>query len=835
MNRSNRDRFAGMQAHAGWRALRLDRRTLRGLAGTCLAAAAGLTFLLFFLNLNVEDRTGLRRQVFPEVGFQGAPLLDDIGNAIDLEFLDDDPDLPRRFFSARWIGFWYLPDAGEIELHAAGDDRLDVWLDGELVIRRTPPADMHTLVRTLRLDAGVHVLRVEYEQHGGAFNLWMEWAPPGWRPRPLPAYRLFHEAPETGDLRLAYGLAWIESITATLWLAFVGFSLAWMVTLAWMRFGPQSPYRSYWTSAFRVSETAFRIGIAGPFGLAASRGTSPAVEDGDPAIRGSGGYFFADGQISRTRIAFAVVLALLFAGHVGVFGWRSITFDRRVTGDSMNYIDVARNLSAGEGLVQSAAGFNQPTLWGEDFSPDFPAKTRAGHNPGYSVLIAAVAEATGLEHADAAFLIGPASYAAALASVFLFASRLLGPAAGLLAAAFVAHQIRWVFLRTWTEPVVIALLLVLLAVLARGATPRRAVVGGLVAGVALFVRSGFVPILALGGLACLLGHGSRLRRLLLFAAGASIATVGPFLGEGPIYLPQTTIAADWFSTISLGELPGQFLERAGWTLAVPTLLGACAWWLAVRNGQPILPDRARYGCVLVIAWMVGWPAFLMVARVFVLTDRFDDRMLAPLVAVNAIATALLVWRLCPRRWRLPVASAVFAVTLALATAGDAIVQADTGTAQRLYASSARVLVGRNVTARILPENGDRSDYAYRIATSPVGLWASRNLTARDLVVGPGTVYYNYFFREQVPETVSFSPQPYFPEISGAQFNAVFLARCDHYDNLYLFLSRRRRAWGSFALDLLAGRPAEPGTPAANFTRVADLPDSVVFRYTGCEG
>ena len=812
-----------------------SRRTLRVLAGTCLGAALVLSVLLFLLNLSVEDRTGVRRQVFPEIGFNGAPLLDDVGAAINLDFLDDDPELPRRFFSARWTGFWYLPEAGQVDLYGAGDDRLDVWLNGELVIRRTPPADMHALVRTVRLDAGVHLLRVEYEQHGGVFSMRMEWAPPGGRPRPLPAYRLFHEVPEADDVRLAYGLAWLESITAVLWLAFIGFSLAWLATLAWIRMGPQSTYGPYWASAFRVSETAFRVGIARPFGLAASRGTSPVLEDGDPAIRGAGGHVLADSRTSRAPTAIVVLLALLFVGHVGVFGWRSISFDRRITGDSMNYIDVARNLSAGEGLVQSAAGFNQPTFWGEDFSPDFPDKTRAGHNPGYSVLVAAVAGVTGLEHANAAFVIGPAAYAAALASAFLFASRLLGPAAGLLAAAFVAHQVRWVFLRTWTEPVVIALLLVLLAVLARGATPRRAFVGGLVAGAALFVRGGFVPILALGGLACLLGHGSPWRRLLLFAAGASIAAVGPFLGDGQVYPPQTTIAAGWFSTISLGELSAEFLDSARWTLAVPAGLGACAWWWAIRDGQPILPDRARCGCVLVIAWIVGWPAFLMAARVVVLTDRFDDRMLAPLVAVNAIATALLLWRLCPERRRLPVAIAVFAVTLALATGGDAVVQADTDTAQRLYGSSYRVLVGRNVTARILPEDGDRSDFAYRIATSPSGLWAGRNLTPRDLLVGPGTVYYNYFFREQAPTTVSFSPQPYYPEISGAQFNAVFLARCDRYDNLYLILSKLRREWGRFALDLLAGRSAEPGSPAANFTRVADLRDGVVFRFTGCEG
>ena len=804
---------------------------LRGLAGTCLGAAMALSL---FLSLSGEDRTGLRRQVFPAIGFNGTPLLDDVHAAIDLDFLDDDPDLPRRFFSSRWTGFWYLPEAAEVELHAAGDDRLDVWLDGELVIRRTPPADMHTLVRTLRLDGGIHEIRVDYEQHGGRSTLRMEWAPPGGRPRPLPAYRLFHEPPETDDVRFAYGLAWLESISATLWIAGIGLSLAWLATLAWMRVGPHSTYDRHWERAFAPSVRVFRVAIAGPFGLSASVGSGSALDEGLLASQESNGRIGAGWPASPAGITVAVLLALLFVGHVGVFGWRSITFDRRVTGDSMNYIDVARNLSAGEGLVQSAAGFNQPTFWAQDFSPDFPDKTRAGHNPGYSVLIAAVAELTGLEHADAAFLIGPVAYAVALGSAFLFASRLLGSAAGLLAAAFVAHQIRWVFLRTWTEPVVIALLLVLLAVFARGATPRRAVVGGLVAGVALLVRSGFVPILALGGLACLLGHGSRARHLLLFAAGAGIAAVGPFLGGGHVYPPQTTITAGWFSTITLGELSAELLDSAGWTLAVPAGLGACAWWWAIRDGQPILPDRARYGCVLIIAWMVGWPAFLMAARVVALTDMFDDRMLAPLVAVNAIATTVLVWRLCPQRGRLPMAVAVFAATMALATAGDAIVQADTGTAQRLYASSARVLVG-NMTARSLPADGDRSDYAYRIANSPRRLWVSRNVTSRDLVVSTGAMDLPYFFRQQVPSAVSFSAQPYFPEISGAKFQAVFLARCGRYDNLYLILSKLPRSWGRFALDLLAGNPAEPGTPAASFARVDDLPDSVVFRFTACEG
>ena len=131
-------------------------RRLRGLAGGSIGVAAGLTALLFVLSPGAADRTGVHRQVFPDVGFNGTPLLDDVGTTIALDFLNDDPDLPRptpriRFFSARWTGYWYAREAGDVELHGAGDDRLDVWLDGELVIRRTPPDDdMHTLIRTVR-------------------------------------------------------------------------------------------------------------------------------------------------------------------------------------------------------------------------------------------------------------------------------------------------------------------------------------------------------------------------------------------------------------------------------------------------------------------------------------------------------------------------------------------------------------------------------------------------------------------------------------------------------------------------------------------------------------
>ena len=538
---------------------------------------------------------------------------------------------------------------------------------------------------------------------------------------------------------------------------------------------------------------------------------------------------------AKARLAITVLLGLLFAVHVVVFGWRSLTFDRRITGDSMNYIDVARNVSAGEGLVQGAAGFNQPTFWERDFSPEFPAKTRASHNPGYSVLIAVTAAGTGLEHADAAFILGMASYAAAVAFAFVFARRLLGTGAGLLAAAFLAHQLRWIFLRVWTEPVMIALLLAMLVVLARPTTPPGATLAGLIAGAALLVRGSMLPLVALGGLACLLAPGRRVRLLLLFGAGASIALAGPLMGEGHVYPPQTTAAASWFPHVSMSELFAAFVQRTRGDLAALTLLAACAWWRARHDGEPLIPGEALTGFLLAAAWVGGWWAFLFAARLRILTDMFDDRMLAPGGAVLAIVCALLFWRVVPRRHQQAAAAAVFACVMVFAIAGDAVVLGDRAHAQRIYTSPARLLAGRNVTARALPPDGNRSDFARWIVTSPKRSWVGRNVTPRDFVVAAGAMDLPYFFRRQVPAAVSFSPYPYYARVSGTRFNAVFLARCGCHDNMYLILSTLPRAWGGFAAFLMSGAPAAPGTPASNFERIASLPDGVVFRFTACDG
>ena len=215
--------------------IQVSRRWVKVFAGGYAAAAVVLTLLLFLIEARAGERNGLHREVYPDVDFKGEPLVEGISRDIALDFLADDPALPRRFFSVRWRGFWYVPEAGEFELFGAGDDRLDVWLDGELVIRRAPPADMHTQARRLTLDPGVHELRVEYQQHGGASALLLRWAQPGGRPRPLPVRGMFPERPDKDDIRLAQRTALAERAVWVAWGVPVASAVALLMHRAWRR------------------------------------------------------------------------------------------------------------------------------------------------------------------------------------------------------------------------------------------------------------------------------------------------------------------------------------------------------------------------------------------------------------------------------------------------------------------------------------------------------------------------------------------------------------------------------------------------------------------------
>ena len=178
--------------------MRFPSVTSRWWVAAYLAATLVCTAGWLVLGQRLIEQTGLRRQVWLANDFPGRPVINDVSQTATTDFLDDDPRLPREFISARWHGYWYVPSRQSFTLHVHADDYADIWIDGE-----QPFARSSATARAIRLDAGVHELRIDYQQYAGEAHLELY---EGWAdayPLPLQTGHLFPSQPEPNLLRLA--------------------------------------------------------------------------------------------------------------------------------------------------------------------------------------------------------------------------------------------------------------------------------------------------------------------------------------------------------------------------------------------------------------------------------------------------------------------------------------------------------------------------------------------------------------------------------------------------------------------------------------------------------
>ena len=202
------------------------------------------------------------------------------------------------------------------------------------------------------------------------------------------------------------------------------------------------------------------------------------------------------------RRAAPALLALAALAYCGLFAANSLVRVRTFTADSMNYVDVARRVAGGDGLVQSTGGFNQPFYLSGDL--DLPSAFTA-QPPGYPLAIAFVSR-FGMDAADAALVVSALAYAVILALVYLLGQRIGGSAAGVIAlgAALLYVPLTHLGRAALSEclAVAVAFLFFLLLDRYRAGLFRRAAFAafglGLLAGAAFSVRYALWPVPLLG-------------------------------------------------------------------------------------------------------------------------------------------------------------------------------------------------------------------------------------------------------------------------------------------------------------------------------------------------
>ena len=192
--------------------MRFSSGTSRWWVAAYLAVTLVCTTGWLVLGQRLTEQTGLRRQVWLAGDFEGAPFINDLSPGATLDFLDDDARLPRLFFSARWQGYWYVPSSQFVTLHVDADDYADIWIDGELRFARSTAA-----ARGIRLDAGVHELRIDYQQYAGTAHLLLHARRGDVYPWPFQAEYLFPDRPAPGTVRLLTVTAWLRAAVTLLW------------------------------------------------------------------------------------------------------------------------------------------------------------------------------------------------------------------------------------------------------------------------------------------------------------------------------------------------------------------------------------------------------------------------------------------------------------------------------------------------------------------------------------------------------------------------------------------------------------------------------------------
>ena len=222
------------------------------------------------------------------------------------------------------------------------------------------------------------------------------------------------------------------------------------------------------------------------------------------------------------------LLVILLACFAGLFLFTSLARTRRLSADSLNYIDVGRNLARGQGLVQSTLVIARPLqVWDA-------ARTVApfvSQPPLYPLAIALFGR-LGIPFTDAALLISALGFLAALGLSYLIALELYDEVVAWLALAILtlAPHLASLGRLAWSETLGIALVLSSLWLLIRLRRPAAsirlsglALAAGLSAGFAFAARYA-LGVLLLAGLIYLWNENrSRLLpQARLLEAGGSV-------------------------------------------------------------------------------------------------------------------------------------------------------------------------------------------------------------------------------------------------------------------------------------------------------------------------
>lgn len=485
--------------------------------------------------------------------------------------------------------------------------------------------------------------------------------------------------------------------------------------------------------------------------------------------------------------------------------YNSVTRTGRFSPDSMNYVNVARNIAAGKGITQPTLGFNQPRF-GLDDKPPSPFTAQA---PLYPIMIALVSR-TGLAPEHGALLLSSVAYGIVFLLVHALAAALYNQNVALTAVSVLLfyEPLRWIADFAWTDGIGTALMLLALWLLA---SPRRdrwfLLCAGLATGLAFATRYAFLPLFFAGAVFLLITSQPWRCKLIdasLYAFGGAIpaglvwgrnllvsgAVMPSFLNDNSPFVGNAmsvfrALFEDYSGVIS-SPLPFVLL---GLSLVAISLSPMARHGLGRHLREIVLSQRRS----ILLVWVAAFLGFLIVGRSYSHFD-IDARVVAPAGVVMIVLWSVFALQAVriPGRW-------ISLLALSLLALG--------------------IWREARVTARTPP-----FDLQEIVRSSEQLTWIANYTSNQDLIIGDDTIDIPFYLQREA--TVSFSPYPYTEYPTYEKIIAYARKHCGEYRKIYLVLHRSdrreqeyRSRYGEFFTDIMYGR-------------VEKYPEIIVVRHLG---
>ncbi|MDQ3930261.1 MAG: glycosyltransferase family 39 protein, partial [Chloroflexota bacterium] len=382
-------------------------------------------------------------------------------------------------------------------------------------------------------------------------------------------------------------------------------------------------------------------------------------------------------------------LAIIVGLYLVLFAFDSVAHMRNFTTDSANYVDVARNLLEGRGLVQSTLGFNMP-----DFAPDAPIPVPFTSQPPLYPASIALLSLTGVDQSDIALIVAVLGYGLVLLLSYFLAVTLYDERMGLLvvAALLFYHPLTFVAGHAWSETLAVAFVLLslwLLVLYTRGQLGQvtGALLSGVAGGLAFATRyslAAIVGVVVASTVITALTRRDRKQKVERLAT-VSLYVVGFVVIAGPVLLHN------WLATGAL--LPSynpsnsSAMENAGRALA--TLFGGYAevgdslqrevvfaLVLIALFGLALLRQRGtssrwlantffRDDRYLLVGWAVTYTALVVYQRSIHHFDELDERLLVPAGLALVMLVVAFAARAVHISWRAAMGVAILIAMAAL--------------------------------------------------------------------------------------------------------------------------------------------------------------------------